>query len=424
MQSSHRHILAMFLAIIVASGCGGAGVGGEIIVFNPGDGRSVETFEGTDVVDLDNDGLNDIVAASRYSSGDGLLESRLNVFLQDSANPGTFLPRRITVHQEGVDIWQLTAADLTLDGVPEILIKSIEFDGFALFEPDPDNTGQFLPPRRFGSASAFRPDSADAFSTADVDGDLYADVVVTADEQVFLFRQDAMSPGNFHAPMVVAEGAGQAVVGDVDGDGLNDLVTFLRHPNNDGLRVSDGWRLHRQDPSSPTAFFAPTDYVFGSVGWAIGAADLNGDGRLDVAVNSSRGNDVFLDVFLQTAFGEFVRLPRVTTGVNGILGKLAIADLDGDGRPEIVSAMNTAALDPQLIQIYRQGTGVEYRADALLTVPYPEVGQPFVYALHLADMNADDQPDIVVTTDEIFVFFQRTGSPGSFLPPTRIAAKR
>lgn len=423
MKRSWPQICWMSLALFLAAACGSGGNDG-VIDLNPDDGLPVEWFEGMDAADLNNDGLIDIVAASRFSSGTGLRESRLNAFLQDPANPGTFLARRITVHQEGADIWQVTAADLTLDGVPEILIKSIEFDGFALFEPDPANAGQFLPPRRFGSDSGFRPGSADAFSVGDIDGDQYADVVVTAGEQIFLFRQDATTPGNFDSAKLVAEGTGQSVIGDVDGDGLNDLVTFVRHPNNDGLGVDDGWRLHRQDTSSPASFRAPMEYIFGSAGWAIGAADLDGDGRLDVAVNSSRGNNVFLDIYLQTAFGDFASLPRVAIDVNGILGDQAVADLDGDGRPEIVSAMNTAALDPQLIQIYSQDTGTSYRPDTLLTIPYPEVGQPFLYSLRIADMNADDQPDIVVTTDEVFVFFQRTGSPGSFLPPTRVAAKR
>lgn len=410
------------LAAIAAGACGGGG--GEVIMLNPGDGLPVESFEGTDVADMNNDGFPDIVSASRWFDGDSLSESRLNVFLQDAANPGTFLSRTYSVHDEGSTIWDVIAEDIDLDGVPEVLIKSISFDGFALFRQDAMNPGQFLPPERFGSDGQFDASFADSFQVGDIDGDLYPDVVLTSKEDVYLVRQDAQSPGSFEPQVRIGTGAGPFVIEDIDNDGFSDLVTFETHPNNDNLDVRDTWRYLRQDPSLPGVFTNQLSEFIDSVGWALGAADLNGDGSTDVVVNSSKGGREFLIVYMQTPFGTFANQPLIATQLDGILGEQAIADLDDDGRPEVVAAMNTGAVNPQLIQIYGQDASGNYVAGAVLQIPDPTVTQPFMHAVHVADIDLDGQPDIVVSTDEVFVFFQRTGSPGVFRSAVRVAAQR
>ena len=419
-----RGQLILITALALVAGCGGGGGGGEVIVLNPGDGLPVESFEGTDIADMNGDGFIDIVSASRWFDGNSTSESRLNIFLQDPANPGTFLPRTFTVHNEGASIWDVIAEDIDLDGTPEVLIKSISFDGFAMFRQDLANPGQFLPPTRFGASGFFDPSSADSFDVGDVDGDLYPDVVVTSKQDVFLIRQTLLSPGEFDPAVRIGTGAGPLDIVDVDGDGLSDVVTFETHPNNDNIEVRDTWTYLRQDSSAPGSFSTQVSELIESVGWAIGADDLNGDGRIDVAVSSSRRHNEFLSVYLQDNFGSFLKQPLVSTELDGILGNQAIADLDNDGRPEIIAAMNTAALDPQLIQIYSQNAAGSYEAATVLEIPYPVVGHPFMYALHIADIDRDGQPDIVVSTDEISVFLQRTGSPGVFEAPITVAAQR
>ena len=411
------------LVSIVASACGSGG-SGEVVVLNPGDGLPVETFEGTDIADMNNDGFIDIVSASRWFDGDSASESRLNIFLQDSANPGTFLPRTFTLHGEGADIWDVIAEDMDLDGTPEVLVKSISFDGFALFRQDPANPGMLMSPTRFGSGGFFDPSSSDSFGIGDIDGDLYPDVVVTSKHEAFLIRQDMLNPGEFEAAVGIGDASGSLDITDVDGDGLNDIVTFETHPNNDNIEVRDTWQYLRQDSSVPGTFSIQASEFLDSLGWAIGAADLNGDGLVDVAVSSSRRNNEFLHVYLQTVFSDFSLQPLITTQLNGILGEQAIADLDNDGRPEIIAAMNTGAVEPQLIQIYRQGPGGSYMAAEVLEVPYPPAGQPFLYAVHVADIDQDGLPDILVSADEIFVFFQRSGAPGTWRAPLRVAAQR
>jgi len=328
------------------------------------------------------------------------------------------------VHDEGASFWQVIVADLAQDGIPEVLMKSIDVAGFSVFEQDPSSPGTFLAPRRTGVPSAFNPGFRDRFDVGDVDGDLYPDVVMTTESDVLFFHQDPTAPGSFESAVRVGEGAGDIRIGDVDRDGLNDLVTLATHPDRNNLQVPDTWHFHRQNPSAPGSFLAPVSGSLESVGWALDLADLNNDGYVDIAVNSATGDNEFLIVFRQTPFDTFERLAPVATRLDAILGDMTIADLEGDGLPEIVSAMNTGANDPNVIQIYRQDNGAVYRPAAVLDITYPPVGQPFVFAVRVVDMNGDERPDIVVCSDEIFIYFQRAGSPGVFDGPTIVAAQR
>ena len=418
----NRRIFGVLVAITLAGACGGGG-SGEVIVLDPGDGLPVETFEGTFAADLNGDGLIDIVSASRYFDGVDTSEDRLNVFLQDPLNHGSFLPRTIIAHDAGDSIWQIVAADVTLDGRPEILLKSVNFAGFTLYQQDPADPGAYLAPQTFGSERDFNPFPSGRFDVGDIDGDLYPDVVMTVENDILYFRQDATRPGQFEPAVQVGNGNSDVRIGDLDGDGLGDLAS-LASSSGDSLPESDRWHYHRQNSSAPGSFFPPTAMALESNGWALGIADLNNDGRNDVAISSSRSDSEFLTVFRQTLAGTFERLAPVATGVESILGDLAIADLDGDAIPEVVVAMNTEALEPNVVRIYRQDGTAVYRPDRLLTIPDPTVGNPFIYAVQIADFNGDSQPDIVVSTSEIFVFLQTTGSPGEFQAPMRVAAQR
>jgi hypothetical protein len=75
---------------------------------------------------------------------------------------------------------------------------------------------------------------------------------------------------------------------------------------------------------------------------AVAVADLDGDGRLDIVTANSTGGT--LAIFYQQASGGFLSSADVLLG-GGSLGtpsSVAIGDFDGDGRPDIVCA-NSAA---------------------------------------------------------------------------------
>ena len=116
------------------------------------------------------------------------------------------------------------------------------------------------------------------------------------------------------------------VVGDLDGDGVQEFVIATRNP--DGLhwfgRTDQGaWAPHLMDDSFPSI----------SVGTAL--VDLTGNGKLDlISGTSDRGNHVFWWECPDDPTRRWTR--RVVFELpDSRIHDLMVADIDGDGRDEL-----------------------------------------------------------------------------------------
>src|SRR6185437_9787817 len=76
------------------------------------------------------------------------------------------------------------------------------------------------------------------------------------------------------------------------------------------------------------------DYPTGTAPWSVVAADLNGDGKPDLAVADEGSNTV--SVLLNNGNGTFAAKVDYPTGFSP--SSVAEADLNGDGEPDLVVA--------------------------------------------------------------------------------------
>ena len=115
------------------------------------------------------------------------------------------------------------------------------------------------------------------------------------------------------------------------------------------------------------------------------AADLNGDGKPDLAVANSGGDTV--SVLLNNGDGTFAAKVDYPTGTRPL--SVAAADLNGDGKPDLAVANETQhgerAPERRRRHLRRQGR-----------LPH---GAARPCAVAVADLNGDGKPDLAVAND-------------------------
>jgi hypothetical protein len=136
--------------------------------------------------------------------------------------------------------------------------------------------------------------------------------------------------GTFAATVNYATGAGSTSVApaDLNGDGKPNLAVANRGSNNVSLLFNQG----------NGAFVATVSYGAGTTPRAVVAADLNGDGKPHLAIANPVSSNV--SVLLNQGNGTFA--PAISCGAG--LGPLSIAaaDMNADGRLDLA----IANLDP------------------------------------------------------------------------------
>ena len=117
-------------------------------------------------------------------------------------------------------------------------------------------------------------------------------------------------------------------VGDVNGDGRLDLVTANRGSNTVSVLLGNGDGTFKPATASP--------FSSGAAPVSVAVADLNGDGRLDVAVTNSTANT--LSVFLGNGNGTFAVAPGSSPATGTYPRHVTVAFVNGDGIPDLITA--------------------------------------------------------------------------------------
>jgi hypothetical protein len=288
-------------------------------------------------------------------------------------------------------------ADLNGDGYADVAVA--DADGFVTVLL---NRGDgVLSAKRDYDAGTGRPVS---IAAADLDGDRAPDLVTANPEEgtisVLLSNRD----GTFGAAHVYPIGArgdeGSVAVGDLDGDGKLDVVTGDGEFGLDAGFVSV--LLNRGDGTFQVA------QVYDAQGAdSVALGDLNGDGKLDVAVTGANyGSGVA--VLLNRGDGSLQarRVYPVLKTPDGPGGpqSIAIADLNGDGKADLV----TANSDHHVSLLLNDGTAAFHRSIDLGTGKCDTVFESD-HGLAAGDLNGDGRADFAVAADSLCVSLAKPG---------------
>ncbi|WP_434722670.1 FG-GAP-like repeat-containing protein [Mesorhizobium sp. RIZ17] len=189
----------------------------------------------------------------------------------------------------------------------------------------------------------------------------------------------------------------EATLADVNGDGKLDLLT----PDT-GLYVG-GQNVFVQLGNGDGTFGAPTSYATGTSPWSIAVGDLNGDGKVDLAVANADSNSV--SILYGNGDGTFQTQNTVATG--NYPTSVAIGDFNGDGKPDLaVADFNSFAVSVLL----NDGNGSFSPQPGYAIGPYP-------YTLAAADLNGDGKTDLIVGNRDSNVSVLLGNGDGTFQAP-------
>jgi hypothetical protein len=186
-------------------------------------------------------------------------------------------------------------------------------------------------------------------ATGDVDGDGVSDIITGADTgggphvQVFSGRTNALLH-SFFAYASTFTGGVRVAAGDVNGDGRSEIVVSPGAGGVPTVLVFDG--VTRQ---LVHAFNAYSTAFRGGVFVATG--DANGDGRADIVTGADAGGGPHVRVFnginATELYGFYGSLSTFTGGV-----RVSTRDFDGDGKAEILVGTGNGRRD---LNVYRNG---------------------------------------------------------------------
>jgi len=192
--------------------------------------------------------------------------------------------------------------------------------------------------------------------------------------------------------------AGVLAIADVNGDGKPDIVTAvnctpLSFTCDAGGAI--GIRLGNGDGTFQDAVYYPSGGLGAS---SLAIADLNGDGKPDIAVSNTAITAFgpaggVVGVLLNNGDGTFRSDGTYSVGSNPA-ASLAIADLNGDGKPDIVVASScptVAECDPNVEVLLGNGDGT------FLSAAFYSSGGFTATSVAIGDFNGDGKPDIVVS---------------------------
>ena len=283
------------------------------------------------------------------------------------------------------------ASDLNGDGYSDLTIVNEITADLRVMLNSADESGTFEPfltptfpvgPRASPSEPAdFNGDGKVDLCVANIDGDTVSILLGLGDGT---FASQQLVP-------VLDAPRGIAVL-DVDGDGDVDVVNTNSQAGalNMTLLLNDGTGVFAEAPTSP--------FTAGIAGaWALGAADMNEDGLLDLVVGSQSNQQI--SVLLSNGDGTFT--PAGIQSAGGRVWMLTCGDLNGDGHDDVTTINSTSNNASILLG---DGSGG-------LSAPQTYPADPFGLATDLGDLAGDGDLDWITSSfNGNFIWFLNDGN--------------
>jgi len=366
----------------------------------PSDGAS-----GGTIADLNKDGIPDIVIANAFNG----TKTELPSFIYWGTPKGYSADHRTPVPT--IDAKAVTASDLNGDGYPDLIFAS---GGYVYQFNKEGGDFTFLRPYSdiyWGSRHGYSLDHVSHLPTfdamdvtvADVNKDGYPDILFAMrghrgeHSGVFIYWGSAdHTYSASHRTFLPGLGSTALAVADLNKDGYPDIVVAnngvmdkeFQSPVNYPLPSyiywggPDGYDVSRRTE-------LPTE---GAVD--VKVADLNGDGVPDIVFANQVGDAAFI-YWGKSGAGDLYQPYRRTELPTLSASRCAIADINGDGLPDLIFANNNDGLTHDVKSYVYLNSPSGFHASRRLELP--TLGAVGVAA---ADLNHDGHPDVFFINSE------------------------
>jgi hypothetical protein len=286
----------------------------------------------------------------------------------------------------------VTIADLNNDGIPDLIVANNSDNTVSVLLGNPDGSYQSQQTYSVGA-------SPDAMAAADLTGNGKLDLIVANFTDGTLSVLMGNGNGTFQPAVnyTVGHEPDYIAVADFNGDGIPDLAVANYGAASISVLTGNG----------DGTFQPQTTYAVGASPSSVAAGDLTGDGIVDLAVANRKSNTV--GVLLGNGDGTFRPQQSYPVGVQP--RTVVIADLSGDGKPDLAVSNLGSYANGSVSVLLSNGDGTFQSQQSYPVGTYPD-------ALAVADVNGDGRPDLIAANygDDTVSVLLNTGQ-GAFAPP-------
>ena len=353
------------------------------------------------ISDFDGDGLPDLIFGNGnpiFLSGTSL-DPTLTVLF--GTGSGTFAGAPVSLVTLAPTAYAFATADFNRDGIPDAAVVAWVYPSTYVHIEKGNGDGTFLQigPTVNLPVTGGPPQSA---ISADFNHDGIRDLAIvspsgnTSEELIVLLGK---GDGTFESPLsfTLPDSSISVIAApDVNGDGIPDLVAaadttvFVLLGRGDGTFLANPFQISNVLPA----------FTFG---------DFNGDGKLDIALVSSQGNNIAVYPGKgDGTFGPPVSTPLPAPALASAMS-VAAADFDSDGNLDLAVTLYARGINAVDEVLILSGNG----AGSFL-INHPTL--PFTTALTTADINGDRIPDIVGNSATGFLSACLGNGDGTFQP--------